>query len=67
MKTVRFPIDCPANCPYHKQYDLSIDDWTHICIKLNRQMDEYDYGFGIFLLCPLDEEELQSILAKEDD
>ena len=50
----RFPIDCPNDCPYHKQWDLSVDDWTHVCTKLNKQMDEYDYGYNIFLFCPLE-------------
>ena len=52
-KTRRFPIDCPNNCPYHRQWDMAIDDYTHVCDKLEMQMDEYDYGWGVFPLCPL--------------
>ena len=49
----RFPIDCPVECPHHKAWDLSIDDWTHVCDLLGMQIDEADYGFpGIFPLCP---------------
>ena len=50
----RFPIDCPLDCEFHKMWDLSIDDYTHVCEKLGKQMDECDYGYGIFLLCPLE-------------
>lgn len=38
-------------------WDLSIDDYTHVCDKLGKQTDECDYGFGLFLLCPLEENE----------
>lgn len=57
-KIRRFPIDCPYDCPYHKQWDLSIDDWTHVCTLLDRQIDECDYGFGIFPICPMKEEKV---------
>lgn len=60
-KPRRFPIDCPTDCKYLKSWDLSIDDWTHVCTKLNKQMDEYDYGFGVFLLCPLSDEEIEEL------
>lgn len=64
-KPIRFPIDCPTDCKYHKSWDLSIDDWTHVCTKLNKQMDEYDYGFGLlfgqFLFCPLSDEEIEDL------
>lgn len=50
----RFPIDCPIDCPYHKFWDLSIDDYTHVCIKLGIQIDDYDTGFpSILPFCPL--------------
>lgn len=55
MKNIRFPIDCPPDCPYHDCWDLSIDDYTHVCHKLNRQIDDYDCGFTAFLpFCPID-------------
>jgi hypothetical protein len=52
----KFPVDCDKNCPYLRQWDLSIDDWTNVCIKLNKQIDDMDaYGFNAGLpLCPLD-------------
>lgn len=57
MSNIRFPIDCPPDSPYHECWDMSIDDYTHVCHKLNRQIDEYDCGFGTnaFLpFCPID-------------
>lgn len=49
----RFPIDCPYDCPHHKQWDLSVDDYTHVCDLLDMQIDEYDCGFSELLpLCP---------------
>ena len=53
---IRFPIDCPNDCPHHKQWDLSVDDYTHYCDLLKVQMDEFDYGFAPFLVCPKEEE-----------
>ena len=53
----RFPIDCPIDCEFHKMWDLSIDDYTHVCTKLGKQIDECDYGYGIFLLCPIESED----------
>lgn len=55
----KFPIDCPSDCKYHKFWDLSVDDYTHVCTKLGKQMDECDYGYEIFLCCPLEDEEQQ--------
>ena len=52
----RFPIDCPLDCEFHKMWDLSVDDYTHVCEKLGKQMDECDYGYGMFLLCPMERE-----------
>ena len=54
---IRFPIDCPNDCPHHKQWDLSGDDYTHYCDLLKVQMDEFDYGFAPFLICPKEVEE----------
>jgi len=56
---IRFSIDCPVDCEFHKMWDLSVDDYTHVCTKLDAQMDESDYGFGAFLLCPLSASELR--------
>ena len=54
----RFPIDCPIDCPNHKSWDLSIDDWTHVCTMLNIQIDDCDCGFtGLLPLCPIAESE----------
>lgn len=44
MSEFRFPTDCPFECKYHKAWDLSVDDWTHVCTKLNIQIDEYADG-----------------------
>lgn len=53
----RFPIDCPYDCPYHKQWDLSVDDYTHVCDLLDMQIDEYDCGFPELLpICPQEKE-----------
>lgn len=55
MSEYRFPIDCPLDCKYHKAWDLSVDDWTHVCTKLNIQIDEYDCGFtGLLPICPIE-------------
>lgn len=51
-----FPIDCPIDCPHHKAWDMSIDDWTHICEMLNIQIDECDIGWGGLPICPLQED-----------
>ena len=57
-KSMRFPIDCPADCPHHIRWDLSIDDYTHVCNLLNIQIDEYDCGFpGMLPLCPIERKE----------
>lgn len=55
----KFPIDCNSDCPYLKQWDLSIDDWTNVCTKLNLQIDDMDaYGVNAGLpLCPIDRSE----------
>lgn len=53
----RFPIGCPNDCPHLHSWDLSVDDWTHVCDKLEMQMDEYDYGYNIFPFCPLSDKE----------
>lgn len=55
---IRFPVDCPEDCPFHETFDLSVDDWTHICTKLGKQIDEYDCGFPELLpICPIEKGE----------
>lgn len=47
---IRFPIDCPYDCPHHHQWDMSV---AHVCDLLNVQIDDYDCGFEWLLpLCP---------------
>ena len=52
---IKFPIDCPMECPYLQAFDMSIDDWTYVCNKLNVQIDECD-TFAKLLLptCPIE-------------
>ena len=53
---MRFPIDCPYDCPHHNFWDMSVDDYTHTCDVLNMQIDEFDCGFESMLpLCPIEE------------
>lgn len=56
----QFPKDCPNDCPYLEQWDLSIDDYTSVCNKLHVQVDDMDaYGpFYVPLLCPISESEV---------
>ena len=64
MSDFRFPIDCPLECKFHKAWDLSVDDWTHVCTKLNIQIDEYDCGFtGLLPICPIEREPMRLIDA----
>lgn len=53
MVKKRFPRDCSIECPYYRTYDMSVDDWTSICTKLNAQIDDCDMDF-IWDYCPLD-------------
>ena len=39
-KNKLFPRDCPKECPHFRMWDLSIDDYTFVCTKLNKQIDE---------------------------
>ena len=55
----KFPLDCSFKCPHYHSYDLSIDDWTCICDKLNVQIDEYDTDFK-WMFCPLDNNEVKT-------
>ena len=52
-----FPIDCPADCPHLKSWDMSVDDWTYVCDELNVQIDGCDTFNKWFLpTCPLERE-----------
>ena len=58
---IRFPVDCPEDCPFHETFDLSVDDWTHICTRSGKQIDEYDCGFPELLpICPIEKGEKMS-------
>ncbi len=52
----KFPQDCPVSCPHYRRYDMSVDDYTNICYKLGRQIDDCDQDFE-WEYCPLDEKE----------
>ena len=49
----RFPIDCPPDCQYLTGWDLSIDDLTYYCKKLDMQIDGCDTAIALLPLCPL--------------
>ena len=55
----KFPLDCSFKCPHYHSYDLSIDDWTCVCDKLNVQIDECDTDFK-WMFCPLDNNEVKT-------
>lgn len=52
----QFPKDCTKDCPHYHYWDMSIDDYTNVCDKLDVQVDDCDaYSpFYIPLFCPLD-------------
>ena len=57
MANIRFPINCPISCPHHRCWDMSIDDYTHVCDVLHMQIDDYDCGFTAFLpFCPIEDD-----------
>ncbi len=57
MANIRFPIDCPPDCPHFKSWDMTVDDYTNYCDQLQMQIDDYDCGFTAFLpFCPLGKE-----------
>ena len=50
---IRFPIDCPSDCPHLRWWDMSIDDLTYVCEELNIQIDGCDTVNKWFLpTCP---------------
>lgn len=59
-----FPKDCPKECKYLKSWDLSIDDWTNVCTKLNMQIDDCDCMNPFCPLCPLTKEELGEAIKR---
>ena len=56
MKDIRFPQDCPIECPHLETWDMSIDDWTSICDLLKVQIDNCDCIYN-WIECPLTENE----------
>lgn len=48
----KFPIDCNEKCKYFACWDLSVDDLTCVCRKMNVQIDLCDSDFQRFI-CPL--------------
>lgn len=53
----KFPMDCTEDCPNYHCWDMSIDDYTNVCDKLEVQVDDMDaYGpWYTPLICPLEE------------
>lgn len=49
---IQFPIDCPIDCPHLQAWDMSIDDWTYRCNKLNVQIDGCDTW--VLPICPIE-------------
>ena len=56
--TKRFPKDCPTDCKYLNSWDLSVDDLTYVCTKLNMQVDGCDWNNPFCPFCPLTEMEV---------
>ena len=56
MADKKFPQDCPNDCPHFRAWDMSVDDWTCICKKLNVQIDLCDSDFK-WVYCPLKDDE----------
>lgn len=54
---IRFPIDCPMECPHLQAWDMSVDDWTYVCDELKTQIDDCDMFLKPFLpSCPIEAE-----------
>ena len=56
MSDRKFPKDCPSSCPHFVRFDMSVDDWTNHCDKLNVQIDDCDTDYQ-WVNCPLEEGE----------
>lgn len=54
---IRFPIDCPSDCPHLQWWDMSIDDLTYVCEELNIQIDGCDIALTPLPLCPIERRE----------
>lgn len=56
----QFPKDCPDDCPYFHRWDLSVDDYTNVCDKLEIQVDDMDAYSPFYLprFCPLNKNEV---------
>ena len=52
---IQFPIDCPIDCPHLQAWDMSIDDWTYRCNKLNVQID--GCNTWVLPICPIERDE----------
>ena len=58
----RFPNDCTIECEYYYDtWDMSVDDWTNVCLLLKMQVDDSDMDY-INFPCPLNQDE-----RSEDD
>lgn len=54
-RMIRFPIDCPMECPHLLAWDMSVDDWTYVCNKLNVQIDGCDtWANWLLPTCPIE-------------
>jgi len=51
-----FPNDCPIECPHFRRWDMSVDDYTNICMLLKMQIDDCDSDF-LKHKCPLESKE----------
>ena len=56
-RRIRFPVDCPCDCPYIHSWDMSIDDYTYVCDALDMQIDGCDTFYKSLLPnCPIEAE-----------
>jgi hypothetical protein len=56
-RMIKFPIDCPLDCPHMTAWDMSVDDWTYVCDELKTQIDGCDTFFKSLLPnCPIEAE-----------
>lgn len=64
---IRFPIDCPLDCPHLEAWDMSIDDWTYVCDELKTQIDGCDTFFKSLLPnCPIEAEKKGGMIDPVD-
>lgn len=43
-ENMRFPVGC-GGCEHFVCYDMSIDDFTNICTRYNKQIDDCDASY----------------------